>query len=132
MMATSRRLSLRLPAEPESIPRARAAVAALAEEAGMAAPNVGDLKLVVSEACTNVVRHAYPHGGGEFELRACPQDEEVKVVVRDFGQGIRPTLRQDSGTFQLGIGLMSALSSHFEIDAGGDAGTRVTLEIPLG
>jgi hypothetical protein len=41
-----------------------------------------------------VVRHAYPDGVvGEFELEAVPRDGEVKVVVRDFGQGIQPSLR---------------------------------------
>jgi serine/threonine-protein kinase RsbW len=131
MMGTRPRLCLRLPARPESISKARAAVAVLAEDLGMARARVGDLRLVVSEACTNVVRHAYPDGGGEFDLWATPDGEGIRVVVQDFGVGLRPMLRLDPRSLQLGIGLMSTLSSRFEIDGGRGAGTRVTLEVPL-
>jgi anti-sigma regulatory factor (Ser/Thr protein kinase) len=131
MMGTRPRLCLRLPARPESISKARAAVAVLAEDLGMARARVGDLRLVVSEACTNVVRHAYPDGGGEFDLWATPDGEGIKVVVQDFGVGLRPMLRLDPRSLQLGIGLMSTLSSRFEIDGGSGSGTRVTLEVPL-
>ena len=52
-------LELRLPANADQIPVARRAVADFCELYGLPAPLVDDVKLVVTEACTNVVLHAY-------------------------------------------------------------------------
>jgi anti-sigma regulatory factor (Ser/Thr protein kinase) len=124
-------LRLRLPAEPESIARARREIAAVGEELGMADTRIGDLKLVVSEATTNVVRHAYQDDdGGEFEIEATSSRSDLKIVIRDFGRGIRPRPRRDDDSLQLGFGLMSVLCSHFDIRGGG-AGTTVTLQVPF-
>jgi anti-sigma regulatory factor (Ser/Thr protein kinase) len=47
-------------------------VGELAEALGMEEPQLGDLKTVVTEASSNVVRHAYPSEPGSFELEARP------------------------------------------------------------
>ena len=52
-------LALRLPANADQVPVARRAVAEFCERCGLPAPLVDDVKLVVTEACTNVVLHAY-------------------------------------------------------------------------
>src|SRR5699024_6191551 len=52
-------LRLELPALSENVARVRSAVAERAEAYGLAAALVADLKTVVSEACANVVLHAY-------------------------------------------------------------------------
>jgi serine/threonine-protein kinase RsbW len=60
MMRESDHLHLQLPAEPDSIARARDAVADRGGELGLDPGAIDDLRTVVSEACTNAVLHAYP------------------------------------------------------------------------
>ena len=56
------RVEFSLPARAENVPLVRHALAGLAEELGMGPGEVADLKTVVTEACTNVVVHAYETG----------------------------------------------------------------------
>jgi anti-sigma regulatory factor (Ser/Thr protein kinase) len=125
------KLSLNFEARPENVSEARAAVADLGKALGMEEPALGDLKTIVTEACTNVVRHAYPEGEGRFEVEASPEEGELEVVVRDFGAGFRPTLYRQDTSMRMGLGLISQLSSSFEIGAGGQGGTVVRMRLPL-
>lgn len=131
MMSTEDALHLSLEARPESIGKARAAVGELAHELGMEEPALGDVKTIVSEACTNVVRHAYAEGGGTFEVEAFPEGGELAIVVRDFGQGMRARIEPEPSSLRLGLGLISTLSSHFDISGGGEGGTEVLMRLPL-
>lgn len=123
-------LRLELEAEPENVGVARRAVADLAEDFGMQEPALGDLQTVVSEACSNVVRHAYPAGSGQFEVEAFRADGHLLIVVRDFGEGMQAQVETGESSMQLGLGLISMLSSHFEI-SGGSEGTEVRVRFPL-
>jgi anti-sigma regulatory factor (Ser/Thr protein kinase) len=130
-MSSPKRLQLCFDAVPASIAQARSAVAELGSTLGMGVVPLGDLKTVVSEACSNVVRHAYPRGGGDFELEAVAKQDELEVVVRDSGQGLSPRLRSNSTSFGLGLGLISTLSSRFEIHGRTSGGTEVRISLPL-
>lgn len=130
MMSTDESLRLRLDATPESVGVARAAVTKLAQSLGMREPGLGDVRTVVSEACANVVRHAYPDGPGHFELEAARAGNSLSIVIRDFGVGMQPQIRPVGSTLRLGLGLIATLTSRFEI-AGGSAGTEIRAELPL-
>jgi anti-sigma regulatory factor (Ser/Thr protein kinase) len=104
MTETNEALHLSLAAGAESIGRARTAVANLAAGLGMEEPRLGDLKTLVSEACTNAVLHAYPNGGGQFGLDAHPDGSALTAVVRDFGGGLRPRIEPEGPTLRLGLG----------------------------
>jgi serine/threonine-protein kinase RsbW len=131
-MATEKALHLSLDAEPKNIGVVRAAVADLARRHGMGEPTLGDLKTVLSEACSNVVRHAYPGVRGTFEVEAVPRDNVLAVVVRDFGTGMRAEAAHgDESSMRLGIGLISMLSSGFEIVGGSGGGTEIRMQLPL-
>ncbi len=130
MMGTGESLRLRLDALPESVGVARAAVSELAHGLGMGEPGLGDVKTVVSEACTNVVRHAYPDGPGRFEVEASRAGNSLSIVIRDFGVGMQPRIRGPASSLGLGLGLISALASRFEI-AAGSGGTEIRAELLL-
>jgi anti-sigma regulatory factor (Ser/Thr protein kinase) len=130
-MANTKPLRLHLDAEAASIGQARSAVAQLGTRLGMGATTLDDLRTAVSEACSNVVLHAYPHGDGSFEIEATPKPSELEVVVRDHGQGLRPRVRSNGSSLGLGLGLISTLSSRFEIRARGEGGTEVVFALPL-
>jgi len=125
-------LLITVPAQPENVGVVRHAVAGLAEAIGMGEPGIGDLKTVVTEACMNVVVHAYAgEEPGPLEIEAVPENAGLTVTVRDFGSGIRPNPGDDRGSLKIGLTLIAALSSSFSISGGLDRGTEVTMHVPL-
>jgi anti-sigma regulatory factor (Ser/Thr protein kinase) len=123
-----------LPARAENVAVVRHALAGLGERLGMDGQSVDDLKTVVTEAAMNVVVHAYPEGEvGLLSVEAFGEDEGLTVVVRDFGSGIRPRPAPDveRQSLQIGLTLIAALSSSFEIRGGIDRGTEIRMHLPL-
>jgi serine/threonine-protein kinase RsbW len=123
-------LLITLPATPENVAVVRHAVAGLAERLGMVEPTLGDLKTVVTEACMNVVVHAYDGDEpGLLEVEAIPEAEGLTVSVRDFGAGIRPTAGDERQSLRIGLTLIAALSASFAISGGLNQGTEVTMRL---
>lgn len=120
-----------LPAKSENVAVIRHALAGLAEEIGMDEPGLADLKTVVTEACMNVVVHAYRGEPGPLGVDAKPDPDGLTVVVRDEGVGIRPQAESERDSLRLGLSLIAALSSSFSISGGLDQGTEITMRVPL-
>jgi serine/threonine-protein kinase RsbW len=120
-----------LPAKSENVVVIRHALAGLAEEIGMDEPGLADLKTVVTEACMNVVVHAYQGRPGPLSVEAKPDSDGLTVVVRDEGTGIKPRADAERDSLRLGLSLIAALSSSFSISGGLDQGTEVTMRVPL-
>src|SRR3954447_10112891 len=128
----SRGLELKVPAVAENVAIIRHAVAGLSEAVGMDASGVADLKTVVTEACMNVVVHAYEDGApGPLEGPADPEHDAVVVVVRDRGTGIRPRADVGGQSLRLGLPLIAALSTSFGISGSPGVGTEVTMRMAL-
>jgi anti-sigma regulatory factor (Ser/Thr protein kinase) len=123
------RLHITLPAQPDSLPVVRRAIVAHAEKLGIARAGIADLKTVVSEACANVVRHAYEEEdqAGTLEVALSPEADELSMVVRDFGGGIRPLSSDDLPTLRLGLPIIGALSSSFNLISVLSRGTEITI-----
>jgi serine/threonine-protein kinase RsbW len=121
-----------LPAKSENVAVIRHALAGLAEEIGMDEPGLADLKTVVTEACMNVVVHAYDGRPGPLAVEAKADPDGLTVVVRDEGIGIRPQADdRERESLRLGLSLIAALSSSFSIAGGLDRGTEITMRVPL-
>jgi anti-sigma regulatory factor (Ser/Thr protein kinase) len=116
-----------LPARADSLPIARRAIVSYAEKLGVAKSGIADLKTVVSEACANVVRHAYEDEPGTLEVDLNPGPEELSMVVRDFGGGIRPWTSGDVPSLRLGLPIIGALSSSFRLVSVLSGGTEITV-----
>jgi serine/threonine-protein kinase RsbW len=85
-------LELEIPASPEFIAIARLVVASLASERrALADDRIDDLKLAVSEACTNAIE---AHGAADtiehVRIRVWEGDERLEVSVEDQGSGFDP------------------------------------------
>jgi len=109
-------LDLVLPAVPDSVPRARAALAELADAVGP--DRLDDLRLIVSELVTNSVRHAGLDGGDDIDLRIQLLTDRIRVEIHDPGPGFVPTaapatMYQDSGW---GLYLVSRIADRWGID----------------
>ena len=117
-------IRLTIPAKPEYITLGRLALTGLArlrpEPLGQEV--LGDLKLALTEACTNSVRHAYADGDGTVEIVYELHHDKLVVEVVDQGEGFEaPTDR--NGALEedelleggLGIAIIQALADEFEI-----------------
>jgi len=119
-------VKLTLPAHPENVAVVRHVLGAFAESISLPDELIEDLRLAVTEACTNVVRHAYPDGApGAVEISVEPQPEEVRVVVADYGRGIGTS--SDISGPGLGLPLIAAIASTVDLQSSKGAGSRVTM-----
>jgi serine/threonine-protein kinase RsbW len=106
----------------------RQAVAGLGEALGLSGSRIADLKTVVTEACNNVVLHAYGDEPGPLEVTAEPGQRELEIVIADEGKGFRPRANEsDTPSLGLGLPLIAALSDSFEISGGAGQGSRTTI-----
>ena len=114
-------LDVDLPAEPRSASRARRAVLDALSGIAVDKDAVG---IVVSEAVTNAVVHAYRDQStvGRVHVSASLDDHGVEVSVDDDGLGMRP--RSDSPGVGLGLPLMGDLADRVDISSRGP-GTRI-------
>jgi anti-sigma regulatory factor (Ser/Thr protein kinase) len=120
-------LDLELPAEPQSVSKARRAV--LSALTGIAVDRDA-IGVVVSEAVTNAVLHAYRDRGtpGTVHVSADLHEEGVEVCVTDDGVGMRP--RADSPGVGLGMPLIADLADNVIVSTK-DRGTCVAAHFLL-
>ena len=120
---------LSLPARAEGVGVVRQALAGVADALVVDAAVLADMKMAVTEACTNVVVHAYEeHVDGTLEVEMLADKAALTIVVRDTGTGIQPRpARRDAPALGLGLPLIAALSDAFELRGGADTGTEVRM-----
>jgi anti-sigma regulatory factor (Ser/Thr protein kinase) len=121
-------LDVDLPAEPRSATQARRAVLDALRGIAVDRDAIG---VVVSEAVTNAVIHAYRgrERPGEVHVTARLDDEGVVVAVADDGIGLGP--RPDSPGVGLGMPLIADLADRVEISKPRSGGVRVTARFAL-
>jgi serine/threonine-protein kinase RsbW len=124
-------IELALPARAANIAVVRQAFGALGEALAVDEQILSNIRLAVTEACTNVVVHAYPDGEeGQLEILATLQEEKLVVVVRDEGPGIGP--RPDSPGLGLGLPLIASLTESVQLGRDDeDERTEVRMTFPL-
>jgi serine/threonine-protein kinase RsbW len=119
---------LELVSRPDSLLLVREMLAGLAEAVELDANDLHDLRTAVTEACNNVVQHAYGTREGPLEVEVCVGGSAVDVVVRDRGSGIRPQLRTfQDGRSGLGIPLIQALAHRVQFTGAVGEGTEITM-----
>jgi anti-sigma regulatory factor (Ser/Thr protein kinase) len=115
-----------LTAIPEQVSLARHAVTRLATAAGLDDDLRAGVALAVSEACSNVVIHAYAGTDpGELHVRAEATAGRLTVAVGDRGKGMCP--RSDSPGIGLGLPLMASLCSTLEVRERKGGGTEICM-----
>ena len=117
-------IRLTIPAKPEYITLSRLALTGIARlgPEPLRQEVLGDLKLALTEACTNSVRHAYADGEGMVEILYELHDDKLVIEVVDEGEGFEPpaeprrALADDElAEGGLGIAIIEALADEFEI-----------------
>ena len=131
MTVEGRSVRLTFPARPEYITLGRLALTAIAGVRSVSDETLHDLKLALTEACTNSVRHAYEDGRvGNVEIVYELEPDRLVVEVGDKGGGFEPAEKQngfeeDLEEGGLGIAIIRALADEVEIGAREDGGSRL-------
>ena len=123
-------VELRMDARPENLVLARLALGGVAARTPLDDAVVADLKLAVTEACTNAIEHAYAGDPGvnEIVVRFALDDDELAVEVQDWGAGFDTEVeppRDEELRDHAGVGLMliRSLSDELTIESGGAGST---------
>jgi serine/threonine-protein kinase RsbW len=125
-------IRLTIPARAEFIILGRLALTGLSGLRKLPQETLADLKLALTEACSNSVRHAYPEGDGIVEIVYDLRPDRLVIEVTDIGEGFEPRGgATEAGTLSeggLGIAIMQAIADELEIDRGhGGRGSRLRL-----
>ena len=133
-------VNLSIPAKPEYVVLCRLALAGVLRDQRFSEEAVADLKLALSEACSNSVRHAYPTQDGDaghvrvlFRLL----DDRVVLGISDDGDGFDenddmiteplPDGTVVAGEGGMGISLIKAVVDEFKLERPKAGGTCLTL-----
>jgi anti-sigma regulatory factor (Ser/Thr protein kinase) len=121
-----------LPSAPENVAVVRQALAGAGGVVGLSEARLLDVNAAVSEACNNVVVHAYPDAVGTMEVRLRVQPETLEVIVGDQGVGIRPHRPATELELEgLGLSLIQTLTDRVELLGGAGEGTKVQMAFHL-
>jgi serine/threonine-protein kinase RsbW len=131
MNEAGRSVRLTIPAKPEYITLGRLALTAIAGVRPVPDETLYDLKLALTEACTNSVRHAYENGReGNVEIVYELQPDRLVIEVGDEGAGFEPLEGGNGHEGELeegglGIEIIRALADEVEIGAREEGGSRL-------
>jgi serine/threonine-protein kinase RsbW len=132
-MATIPNVRLSLSNRAENVALVRQVLAGLGHAIALDPVELNDINTAVSEACNNVVLHAYAGQEGPLEVEMRVSPLALEIVVRDQGGGIRPPTQGPSEPADGGIGLpvIQALAHRVEISDLDGAGTEVHMEFAV-
>jgi serine/threonine-protein kinase RsbW len=119
-------VSLMLPSSPEYVLLARLVVAQVGRLAGFGPEDVYDLKLAVTEAATNVIRHAAVENY-EIEYRALPRAVEIIVIDAGGGFNVADLTRAPDGQGGFGLAVIRDLVDELVLDSTKGGGTRLKM-----
>jgi len=132
------RVVLEVPAKPEFLLLARLAATSVGRSAGASEETIADLKLAVTEAVANAVRHAYPEdSAGRVTVELTAAAGRLEIAVSDQGRGLRDAevLQADGrgrGESGMGLSIIRAIADEVDVGAGPDGrGTLVRFACAL-
>ncbi len=135
-MSQSPTVNIQIPAQSDFVGVVRLAVSGISSRMNFSIDEIEDIKVAVSEACTNAVQHAYGDGTGTIDIAFTLHAEKLEVIVKDSGKGFDPanavSSKQDGANdalFGLGLGLtfIRTLMDFSEIESVPGRGTVVRM-----
>ncbi|MBF7096421.1 ATP-binding protein [Alkalibacter mobilis] len=126
------KISLTLPGVPEFVSVARLTLSGIANRMGFNVDAIEDLKVAVSEACTNAMKHGCKIPKDSYNVDYFVSDKELIIDVRDKGEGFAvsdvetPDLEnpKENG---LGLYIIRTLMDQVEVKSTGDRGTVIRM-----
>jgi serine/threonine-protein kinase RsbW len=122
-------VGLHVQSRPQSLTLVRGMLSGVAEQLAMDPELLDDLKTSVSEACNNVVLHAYHGEPGPMDIQLFIDEDSIRVSVQDRGIGLSdsPGAIANDGAGGLGVSVMQALARDFQLRRREGGGTEVVL-----
>jgi serine/threonine-protein kinase RsbW len=130
------RVHLRIPARAEYITLGRLALTGLSRLRELSDETLADLKLALTEACSNSVRHAYRDGrAGVVDIDYDLESDRLVIEVSDDGPGFDYVEADEEGELTeggLGLAIIRSLADEFELGDrdGGGARLRFVKKLP--
>jgi serine/threonine-protein kinase RsbW len=128
MSDEGRSVRLTIPARPEYITLGRLALTAIAGVRPLSDETLHDLKLALTEACTNSVKHAYQDGTGSVDIVYELHRDRLGFEAREDMAGVAGDLEEGG----LGIAIIRALTDEVEIGKREGGGSRLRFVKLLG
>lgn len=119
-------ISLTLPSSPEYVLLARLVMGQAGRLAGLEPDEVYDLKLAVTEAVTNVIRHASVESY-EIEYSMLPSGIEVSVTDTGGGFSVADLTADPNEHGGFGLAVIRNLVDELVLDSTRDGGTRLKM-----
>jgi serine/threonine-protein kinase RsbW len=131
-------LQVALPLNTRLLPKTRQALAGYLEEVAMPEETLHDVILALDEACTNVIRHAFPGtADGEYHVSAVVEGGEIRITVEDHGVGFDASRLDEAwvepdATSGRGLSIIQSVMSSVDVTRPtGDGGTRLVMRKKL-
>jgi serine/threonine-protein kinase RsbW len=116
---SGRAVRLTIPAKAEYITLCRLALTGISRLRPLSEETLADLKLALTEACSNSVRHAYRDGDGRVEIVYELEPDRLAIEVTDDGAGFeaqRPLAGDEElSEGGLGIAIIRAIADELEL-----------------
>jgi serine/threonine-protein kinase RsbW len=100
-LAFAKELRVTLLAEPRTVKYIRDTVETFCRALSLRESEINDIKIAVSEACTNVVLHAYEHRCGRVKVIVQASTDKLLFHIKDEGRGFSRRIRARSSLASL-------------------------------
>jgi serine/threonine-protein kinase RsbW len=127
-MAVQPNVLLNVTNRPENALLVREMLTGVALAISLEENELNDILTAVTEACNNVVLHAYEGEEGPLEVEVKLTRSCLEIVVRDHGTGIRPRAEANESSLGIGLPVIQALAHRMELRDGPRDGTEVRME----
>ena len=134
-----RKILLTIPCVSGYVSVVRLAVAGLASRMNFPVDAIDDIKIAISEACTNAIQHAYTDGQlGVIAITLINQDDTLEIEIKDTGKGFDPNAldsvnggqltHDDPRGLGMGLTFIKSLMDDMVVDTSSGYGTTVTMK----
>ena len=134
-------ISLQIPALAEFVGVARLAISGVAARMNFTIDEIEDIKISISEACTNVIQHAYEENLDPqkdiIDIKIYVDGDQLEIIVKDFGKGFDVSIvgtaeQKKKSTEKMGLGLgltfIQSLMDHADFQSSEGKGTTIQMK----
>lgn len=131
------RIKIEFDAISENEAFARVCIAAFVTRLDPTLEEINDVKTAVSEAVTNAIIHGYGEKGGIVIMEAGLEENELEIIITDFGKGIENvsqammpmfTTGEDKERSGMGFTFMEVFMNELYVESSPGKGTTVIMK----
>ncbi len=125
-------IEVSIPHRAEYVSLIRLTVASIANSMGFDIEDIEDIKVALSEACSNAIMHGGCDVGDNFLVQFMMEKASLTISVSDFGKGYDKNSIQEPKPGELnegglGIFIIKSLMDDVHIDTGSSQGTFIKM-----